>query len=98
MKLSAAARRGIRRDFWDLFEMFERDTPTLEQALDDYKRRYGVNESDLYHVLKALTYFDDAESDPLYPLGLTSSKWQQIKVGIVARARHALRSRVLPPT
>ncbi len=91
----AAARRGIRRDFWDLFEMFERATPTLDQALDDYRRRFGVTDSDLYHVLRALTYFDDAESEPIYPLGLTSDKWQQIKIGIAARARDAVRSRIV---
>ena len=74
MKLSAAARRGIRRDFWDLYVMFERGTPTLQQALDDYRRRYGVSESDLYHVLKALTYFADADAEALYPLGLTEGE------------------------
>jgi hypothetical protein len=41
MKLSAASRRGIRRDFWDLYEMFSRSTPSLSQALEDYVRRYA---------------------------------------------------------
>lgn len=94
MKLSAAARRGIRRDFWDLYVMFQRATPTLDQALEDYKRRYGVNESDVYHVLKALTYFADAESEAIYPRGLTEDKWQEIKQGITAEVRRTLRSRL----
>jgi Nucleotidyl transferase AbiEii toxin, Type IV TA system len=98
MKLSAAARRGIRRDFWDLYVMFQRATPTLEQALDDYKLRFGVSESDVYHVLKALTYFDDAEAEASYPLGLTKEEWRQIKRAITADAQRALRSRLAPAT
>jgi hypothetical protein len=97
MKLSAAARRGIRRDFWDLYEMFTRQTPSLEQALDSYVRRYGVNESDLYHVLKALTYFDDAEADPLLPLGLSNERWEKIKGWLVEHVRAALLSRIGVP-
>lgn len=94
MKLSAAARRGIRRDFWDLFEMFHRQTPTLDQALDSYLRRYGVKEADLYHVLRALTYFDDAEADELFPLGLTAARWEEIKSWFVENVRDALRTRL----
>jgi hypothetical protein len=94
MKLSAASRRGIRRDFWDLYEMFSRSTPSLPQALQDYVRRFGVHESDLYHVLKALTYFGDAEADAIMPLGLTTEKWEQIKAWLVQNVREALSARL----
>ena len=94
MKLSAVSRRGIRRDFWDLFEMFSRQTPSLDHALDSYLRRYGVKESDLYHVLKALTYFDDAEADALFPLGLTGERWETIKAWFLEHGPNALRRRI----
>lgn len=94
MKLSAVSRRGIRRDFWDLYEMFSRGTPPLDRALDSYLRRYGVKESDLYHVLKALTYFDDAEADALLPLGLTNQRWNEIKSWFADHTRDALRARI----
>jgi len=94
MKLSAVSRRGIRRDFWDLYEMFSRRTPSLDQALDSYLRRYGVKESDLYHVLKSLTYFDDAEADALLPLGLTNERWEEIKRWFIAHTGDALRTRI----
>lgn len=94
MKLSAASRRGIRRDFWDLYVMFESGKPTLDQALDAYCRRYGVGESDIYHVLRALTYLADAEADELFPLGLTPSGWATIKDRLVEQARAALRARL----
>jgi len=94
MKLSAVSRRGIRRDFWDLFEMFEREKPSLSEALDAYRRRFGLAEADLYHVLRSLTYFEDAEADQLLPLGLSEDKWQRIKLSIAARARGAFKSQV----
>ena len=94
MKLSAVSRRGIRRDFWDLYEMFSRQTPSLDCALDSYLRRYGVKESDLYHVLKALTYFDDAEADTLLPLGLSDERWHKIKSWFVEHTKNTLRARL----
>jgi hypothetical protein len=49
-----------------------------------------VHESDLYHVLKFLTYFGDAEADAVMPLGLTAEKWEQIKTWLVEHVRQAL--------
>lgn len=94
MKLAAIARRGIRRDFWDLCEMLQSGALTLEQALASYLARYGVKESDLYHVLRSLTYFADAETDPLLPLGLGPEAWDQIKAFFLERAPTALRARL----
>jgi hypothetical protein len=78
MKLAAIARRGIRRDFWDLHEIMAHGVP-LARALDDYVVRYGVSHSDLYHVLRALTYFEDAEQETVWPAGLTPRRWQTIR-------------------
>lgn len=79
MKLAAIARRGIRRDFWDLYEILDSGSLTFQQSLASYTRRYGVKESDLYHVLRSLTYFDDAEADPLMPEGLAMEKWLAVR-------------------
>jgi hypothetical protein len=78
MKLSAISRRGLRRDFWDLFEIL-RTGLTLRACGEAYVERFGVREADLYHVLKALTYFDDGEKDPVFPPGLDESRWRAIK-------------------
>jgi hypothetical protein len=90
MKLSAVAQRGIRRDFWDLDEIFEQGGISLERALQSYQRRFGVRESDVYHVLRSLSYFDDAEKETVMPDGLTSSKWEAIKASMSMRAVRAL--------
>ena len=79
MKLAAAARRGIRRDFWDLHEMLTRGALSLDKALQSYVRRFTVRQSDVYHVLRSLTYFEDAEADPLLPTGLSEENWAHIK-------------------
>jgi hypothetical protein len=64
-------------------------------AKHSYLRRYGVKESDLYHVLKALTYFDDAEADALFPLGLTGERWETIKAWFVEHGPDARRRRIV---
>jgi hypothetical protein len=85
MKLSAISRRGLRRDFWDLYEVL-RTGLTLRDCGAAYVQRFGVREADLYHVLRALTYFDDAEKDPVYPPGLDSARWVDIKALFLAEA------------
>jgi hypothetical protein len=79
MKLAAISRRGLRRDFWDLAEIVRRGSVPLEQACRAYRKRYGVAEADLYHVLRALTWFEDAERDPAYPAGLAEPAWREIR-------------------
>ncbi len=78
MKLAAISRRGLRRDFWDLFEVLHTQL-TLRECAAGYVKRFGVREADLYHVLRALTYYEDAEKDPVFPPGLDQAKWDAIK-------------------
>jgi hypothetical protein len=85
MKLAAISRRGLRRDFWDLREVL-RSGLTLRECCEAYRQRFGVREADLYHVLRALTYFADAEKDPVLPAGLDASGWTAIKVFFLAEA------------
>lgn len=77
MKLAAITRRGLRRDFWDLHAILHAGV-TLDAAAGAYVRRFGVSAADLYHVLRALTYFADAERDPP-PDGLTPDRWREIR-------------------
>jgi len=56
--------------------------------------RLGSNKAYIYHVLRALTYFADAEADELFPLGLTPSGWERMKERLVEQARAALRARL----
>lgn len=86
MKLVAVAKPGIRRDFWDLHAIGQAGIP-LAEALDAYRTRYGRSASDSYHVLRALTYFEDAERDPVLPRGLTRQHWSEVRAWCVEHVR-----------
>ncbi len=78
MKLAAIVSRGIQRDFWDLF-VIARSGESLEVLLDGYTRKFGRAESDLYHVMRALTFFEDADRETIRPAGLNDHLWAEIK-------------------
>src|SRR5712691_5944626 len=78
MKLAAISRRGIRRDFWDLYAIVNSGM-ALRDAGRAYVSRFGVAEADLYHVLRALTYFEDADREEVLPAGLSGDAWNAIK-------------------
>lgn len=82
MKLAAIARRGIRRDFWDLHAIIESGATTLELALAAYAEKFGTAEPDLYPVLRSLTYFDDADRETTWPRGLDAAAWSRIKTDL----------------
>ena len=79
MKLAAIARRGIRRDFWDLHAILTMTSTRFSNAIEAYRSKYGAEVSDLYPVMRSLTYFDDAESDDVWPPGLRRNQWADIK-------------------
>lgn len=75
MKLSAIAQRGARKDFVDLYALLEehRDLPKL---LDLYRKKFKVE--DIGHLLYALSYFEDAEREPM-PDMLWDVQWSDLK-------------------
>jgi hypothetical protein len=92
MKLAAIARRGLKRDFWDLHEILSTGM-TLTAATTAYRRRFERSAADLYAVLRALTFFDDAEADPTFPRGLTRRHRAEIKRFFQVEAPRLLRRR-----
>lgn len=79
MKLSAIAKRGLRRAFWDLHVILTNSPLTLGGVLSAYRRRFKRGAADGYHVLRALTYFADAERDDPRVAGLTAKQWSHIR-------------------
>lgn len=74
MKLAAITNRGTRKDFVDLAFLFERFS--LNDMLDAYLRR--CPDGLPFLVLKSLSYFDDADEEPM-PRMLINRDWEQIK-------------------
>ena len=85
MKLIAISGRGSRKDFADLYTILQ-DEPTLEAYFEMLARKYGESRVNTYHILKSLTYFDDAESEPM-PQMLVPFDWKECKAFFVREAR-----------
>ncbi len=77
MKLEAIGTRGKKRDFIDLYFICQAGH-TLEDVLGWYCEKYKGVELNLAHYVKALTYFEEAESDPM-PRMLKRVTWSQVK-------------------
>lgn len=78
MKLAAITGRGSRKNFIDLYFLLKEFD--LREMLSFYSEKYMEGSSFL--VLKSLTYFDDAETDPR-PFMLKKADWKQIKRTII---------------
>ena len=75
MKLAALTARGARKDFIDLWTLLTRRN-TLEHYLEAFEAKYSNR--DLGHVLRSLTYFDDAEDEP-WPQLIVPVDWEGLK-------------------
>ena len=76
MKISAIAGRGTRRDFVDLYMVARQEG--LKALLDLFQRKFADANYNRVHVLKSLTYFDDADAEPM-PNMLVPLAWQDVK-------------------
>ena len=85
MKLAAISGRGSRKDFADLY-MILQSAATLEAYFDMLPRKYGASRVNAYHILKSLTYFDDAEAEPM-PRMRVPFNWEECKAFFVRQAR-----------
>ena len=76
MKIRAIASRGTKRDFIDLYATAQQFG--LVQLLQWFDRKYAQASYSRVHILKSLTYFEDAEKDPM-PHMLISVDWSEVK-------------------
>jgi len=79
----ASRARSWRRDFYDLHAICHHGL-ALGDLLADLPRKFGPGEN-VYHILKSLTYFDDAEADP-EPLLRVSLRWEEVKAFFLREA------------
>jgi hypothetical protein len=77
MKINAIASRGTKRDFIDLFLASQRFG--LGELLGLFQGKYARTGYNTIHMLKSLTYFDDAEKDPM-PHMLVPLDWDAVKL------------------
>lgn len=77
MKIVAISQRGRKRDFLDLFWYCTHCKP-LSEVLDRLPNQYPTVSHNFYHILKSLTYFTDAEDDPMPKLFFRAT-WSEVK-------------------
>ena len=85
MKLAAISGRGSRKEFADLYAILQ-DGPSLSAYFDLLPRKYDARRLNAYHILKSLTYFDDAEQEPM-PRMRVPFDWAECKAFFVREAR-----------
>lgn len=78
MKLDAAATRGTKKDFIDLYVITHQGGYALPDLLAAFERKFAKVSYNLMHIKKSLVYFADAEADPI-PKMHTPVDWEEIK-------------------
>ncbi len=78
MKLKAIAQRGSKKDFYDLYYLL--DIIPLETMLALFQQKFKIYE--IFHVVKSLTYFEDAEQSANPIVFNKAVTWQKVKTTI----------------
>lgn len=78
MKLAAITGRGTKKDFIDLYFLLKKYS--LTEMLGFYTQKYA--DGSTFMVLKSLSYFEDAEKDPM-PFMIKEIAWPKIKDFII---------------
>jgi len=81
MKVAAITNRGSKKDFIDLYVLL--DHFTLSEILVLYQQK--ISDSNEWLALKSISYFDDADQQPMPKLFIDIS-WQEIKDRIISAA------------
>jgi len=77
MKIIAMSQRGRKRDFVDLYWYCKNREP-LEDVIARVPVQYPGQQHNIPHFIKSLTYFDDADRDPM-PKIFFKAEWNGIK-------------------
>jgi len=77
MKIEAIGGRGTKRDFVDLYFICQQYP--IEQAFDCCLEKFGERANNVFHLIKSLQYFDDAESSPQELRMLKPVRWLEVK-------------------
>lgn len=79
MKLDAVTKRGSKKDFDDMYYLFEEFAP--QQILDWYGQMFRHFTS--FHVIRSLTYFEDAETTETPFVFDQKLTWDKVKKRLV---------------
>ncbi|MEO0292623.1 MAG: nucleotidyl transferase AbiEii/AbiGii toxin family protein [candidate division WOR-3 bacterium] len=78
-KIKAIAQRGTKKDFYDLFAVLQLRL-SIDEACGIFKKRFASTDVNMYHVLKSITFFEEAEEEPPPILLVKDEGWRWEKV------------------
>lgn len=82
LKINAIEGRGTKKDFVDIFVLLQHFS--LDEILTFYKNKYPEHSE--FRALLSLTYFEDADAQPLPQMFITPS-WEEMKQTIIAHVK-----------
>ena len=77
MKLVAITDRGTKRDFIDIYELVKQGID-IETMFGFYEKKYHKFEENRFSLIKALGYFDEADSGAM-PRMIKNISWEEVK-------------------
>lgn len=83
MKLTAIGGRATKRDYVDVYTITQKRS--LEKQFEWYEKKFGKLGNNLYVIIKALGYFEDAEDDKM-PKMFVDLTWEQVKNFLVGES------------
>jgi hypothetical protein len=87
-KLKTISQRGSKKDFYDIYYAIIANRLSIKETVDLFKRRFGHTNLNFYHVLRSLTFFEDAENEPDPQLTKDHYfQWEEIKAFFANRAK-----------
>lgn len=78
MKLDAISSRGSKRDFVDLYFILKKFSLALKEFFKYFEKKYGKENYNIFHILKSMVYFEDADRDPELNMQVQFS-WENVK-------------------
>lgn len=87
MKVQAIYGRAVKKDFWDIAELFE--LFSLKEVINFHSQKFPSNQI-LISIPQALIYFEEAEQSE-EPISLKGQNWLQIKKRIAKKVNEFLK-------
>lgn len=83
-KLKAIAQRRGKKDFYDIY--FLLDQMSLETMISIFRQKFKMHE--VFHIIKSLTYFEDAEQSANPVVFDKTVTWQKVKGSIKSAVKN----------
>ncbi len=93
MKVVAIGDRGTKRDFVDLW--FLAQEYSVDKVLEFYDQKYHKLESNLYHIIRSLSWFEEADREKEMPQMLKPVDWEEVKTFFGSEAKRLAEERLL---